>query len=150
MDVETPVQCGTVITRSVFSQIITIDTPNHSRHPIPRPHGRAIGCLLWFWSPIHVLLLSSQNQWWYRDKLDRVITALDCTVKCKPNAQCFWCPTAALHWIFNALRPRQYGRRFADDIFKRIFLNDRVWISIKISLKFILRVQLTISEHYLR
>ena len=31
--------------------------------------------------------------------------------------------------------PRQNGRRFADDTFKRIFLNENVRISIKISLK---------------
>ena len=43
-----------------------------------------------------------------------------------------------LHWIwFNTLRPRQNGRRFADDTFKRIFLNENVRISIKISLKFV-------------
>ena len=38
--------------------------------------------------------------------------------------------------VFNTLRPRQDGRHFADDIFKRIFFNENVWISIKISLKF--------------
>ena len=37
----------------------------------------------------------------------------------------------------NTLRPRQNGRHFADDIFKRIFLNENVEISIKISLKFV-------------
>ena len=37
----------------------------------------------------------------------------------------------------NTLRPRQNGRRFADDTFKRIFLNENVRISIKISLKFV-------------
>ena len=37
----------------------------------------------------------------------------------------------------NTLRPRQNGRHFADDIFKRIFLNENVWIPIKISLKFV-------------
>ena len=37
----------------------------------------------------------------------------------------------------NTLRPRQNGRYFPDDIFKRIFLNANVWISIKISLKFV-------------
>ena len=37
----------------------------------------------------------------------------------------------------NTLRPRQNGRHFADDIFKCIFLNENVWISIKISLKFV-------------
>ena len=38
---------------------------------------------------------------------------------------------------FNSLRPRQDGRHFPDDIFKCIFLNENVWISIKISLKFV-------------
>ena len=37
----------------------------------------------------------------------------------------------------NTLRPRQNGRRFADDTFKRIFLNENVRISIEISLKFV-------------
>ena len=39
--------------------------------------------------------------------------------------------------ILNTLRPRQNGRHFADDTFKRIFLNENVGISIKISLKFV-------------
>ena len=38
---------------------------------------------------------------------------------------------------FNTLRPRQNGWFFPDDIFKFIFLNENVWISIKISLKFV-------------
>ena len=38
---------------------------------------------------------------------------------------------------FNTLRPRQNGFHFADDIFKCIFLNENVWIPIKISLKFV-------------
>ena len=42
-----------------------------------------------------------------------------------------------LHSRLNTLRPRQNGRHFADDIFKRIFLNENVWIPIKISLKFV-------------
>ena len=37
----------------------------------------------------------------------------------------------------NSLRPRQNGCHFADDTFKRIFLNENVIISIKISLKFV-------------
>ena len=37
----------------------------------------------------------------------------------------------------NTLRPRQNGRHFADDIFKGIFMNENVWIPIKISLKFV-------------
>ena len=37
----------------------------------------------------------------------------------------------------NTLRPRQNGRKFPDDISKYIFLNEKVWNSIKISLKFV-------------
>ena len=40
---------------------------------------------------------------------------------------------------FNTLRPRQDGCHFPDDIFKCIFLSENVWISIKISLKFVLK-----------
>ena len=39
--------------------------------------------------------------------------------------------------VVNTLRPRQNGRRFADDTFECIFLNENVWILIKISLKFV-------------
>ena len=35
------------------------------------------------------------------------------------------------------MRPRQNGRHFADDIFKCIFLNENVWIPVKIPLKFV-------------
>ena len=39
--------------------------------------------------------------------------------------------------MLNTLRPRPNGRHFADDIFKRIFLNENIWIPIKLSLKFV-------------
>ena len=38
---------------------------------------------------------------------------------------------------FNTLRPTQNGRHFADGIFKCFFLNENVWISIDILLKFV-------------
>ena len=38
---------------------------------------------------------------------------------------------------FNTLRPRRNEQHFADEILKRIFFNENVWISIKISLKFV-------------
>ena len=37
----------------------------------------------------------------------------------------------------NSLRPRQNRRHFTDDVFKCNFLNENVWIPIKISLKFV-------------
>ena len=40
----------------------------------------------------------------------------------------------------NSMRPRQNGRHLPDDIFKCIFLNENVWISLKISLKFVPRI----------
>ena len=38
---------------------------------------------------------------------------------------------------FILMRPRQNGRHFTVDVFKCIFLNGNVWISLKISLKFV-------------
>ena len=40
----------------------------------------------------------------------------------------------------NTLRPRQNGRHFPDDIFKPIFVNENVRISIMISLKFVPKI----------
>ena len=39
--------------------------------------------------------------------------------------------------LVNTYRPRQNGRRFADDIFKCIFMNENIWVSIKVSLQFV-------------
>ena len=46
-----------------------------------------------------------------------------------------------IKWL-NTLRLRQNGRHFADDPFKCIFLNENVWISLRISLKFVPRVRI--------
>ena len=45
----------------------------------------------------------------------------------------------AQNWqhLFNTLRPRQNFRHFPDHICKCIFMNENVWISITISLKFV-------------
>ena len=42
-----------------------------------------------------------------------------------------------MEFILNTLRLRQNGHHFPDYIFKSIFLNENVWISINISLKFV-------------
>ena len=51
----------------------------------------------------------------------------------------YWCVCSQelQHLKFNTLRPRQNGCHFADDVFKCIFLNENVWILLKISLKFV-------------
>ena len=58
----------------------------------------------------------------------------------------FWGPVSLLHhspkWLtaepVNTLRPKR-NEHFVDGIFKRIFFNENVWISINISLKFVPR-----------
>ena len=47
---------------------------------------------------------------------------------------CWFC---GLFKLINTLKPRRNEQHFADDIFKRIFFNENVWISIEISLKFV-------------
>ena len=46
------------------------------------------------------------------------------------------------HTMVDTLRPRQNGRRFTDDTFQCIFLNENVKISIKILLKFVPKGQI--------
>ena len=57
----------------------------------------------------------------------------------KIGVQLFWLMQSVYvcHRRFNTLRPRQNGRHFPNNIFKCIFLNENVWISIKISLRFV-------------
>ena len=54
------------------------------------------------------------------------------------------CNYLSMQWIVkrvpmisNTLRPRQDGRYFADDVSKCIFLNENVWISLKIPFEFV-------------
>ena len=56
---------------------------------------------------------------------------------CWPNSMTHICSNR-WRWV-NTLRTRQHGRDLADAIFKGIFLNENVWILIKISLKLIPR-----------
>ena len=53
------------------------------------------------------------------------------------SAHVWHLPIFTSGYQLNTLRPRQNGRHFADDIFKSIFLNQNVWIPIKISPKFV-------------
>ena len=60
-----------------------------------------------------------------------------CLLRHRVCSSCFVFAMCCFDDNVNTLRPRQNGRRFADDTFKRIFLNENVRISIKISLKFV-------------
>ena len=84
--------------------------------------------------------------------LNKVTTILKWLTYCRQHTACRCCdkanllitkkPTGCQHptlsqTLFNSLRPRQNGRLFADDTFKRIFLNENIRISTKNSLKFV-------------
>ena len=72
-----------------------------------------------------ILLLTSSHLWYF------VVTSAILIHK-----QLMSYPTYCTELAFNASRPRQNGRHSADDILKFIFVNENVWIPIKISLKF--------------
>ena len=69
-------------------------------------------------------------------KLNALINCIYIGYLCIPN--CFH----LVLFYLNTLRPRQNGRRFADDTFKRIFLSENIITSIKISLKLVAMVQI--------
>ena len=88
-------------------------------------------------------VLSSTSIWCYGD--------INLTVKCylchrinikltthaaKQNTVMLCISIHDVKWR-STLRPRQKGRYFPDDIFKCIFLNENVCISIRISMKFV-------------
>ena len=54
----------------------------------------------------------------------------NCQPQCRDDGRATAC-------AFKTWRPRRNEQHFADDIYKRIFFNENVWISIKISLKFV-------------
>ena len=58
-----------------------------------------------------------------------------CVWSRRTMADLTWVPYVTL--LVNTLRPRQNGLHLPDDIFKCIFFNENVWISIKIPLKFV-------------
>ena len=80
--------------------------------------------------PFHMISKLLKNEWlkftWYTIPYDQQVLNNE------------W---AITHGVYT-LRPRQNGRHFPDDIFKCIFLNENVRISIKISLKFVPKDQI--------
>ena len=85
---------------------------------------------------LHSCLFSFLTHW-NLNKMADILQAIILT-----QSKYKWCE----HEVFieehalNTLRPRQYGRRFADDVFKCIFSNENIWISLKILLKFVPKV----------
>ena len=87
-------------------------------------HPLNTGLFIWF----EKVIISPSNFIWNGCRKDQLMRLL------YRKLLCAW-----THFtnMFNSLRPRQNGRHFADDIFIYIFLNENIWISIKISLKFV-------------
>ena len=84
--------------------------------------------------PFHSYKLTIREQWfrqWFVANMWQIIIC--------PMLSKFYDATYGVTrpYAFNTLRPRQNGLHFADDIFKYIFLNEDVRISIKISLIFV-------------
>ena len=63
-------------------------------------------------------------------------TRIDC-LYIEAGPQCAKLSTSKSFVHFNTFGPTQNSHHFPEDIFKIIFLNENVWISIKISLKFV-------------
>ena len=77
-----------------------------------------------------------QNKWLNEKKED-------CTTAFENSQQLYLSGSIFIkNYQISALRPRQNSRHFPDDIFKWIFLNENVWISVNISLKFVPRGQI--------
>ena len=82
------------------------------------------------------LVRSGNSSVYYAPKICEIYQVLSYSVDFKALGE-LWIPLSKT--VLNTLRPRQNGRHFPDDIFKWIFVNENVWISIKISLKFVPR-----------
>ena len=81
----------------------------NKRHPIARPLGRGMGCLLWIQHLIDILPQFLQLLMQYFTILHRIITALDCTCLWKSpgliqhKLTVFSCDQAAL-WMVQSVR----------------------------------------------
>ena len=125
-----------------------------------------MGCLLWVWTQVYVLNKSLHLCMGFHVILNCVIMAHDYDISCNTGQR--WnlnwilssqdtphislSPPVGLYcWYFgkycwyndvalNSLFHMTPWRRFADDIFKCIFLNENEWIFPRISLKFVPKV----------
>ena len=85
--------------------------------------------------PTHICITRPQ---WVKLALVSVMTCVQRSLS--HNLNQYWsssltlCGVTRSQWV-NSLRPRQNRRHFADDVFKYNFLNENVWIPIKLSMK---------------
>ena len=73
-----------------------------------------------------------------QERRNSIANALELHLSCTNPLICFhMMQHSGPQLTLNTLRPWQNGRHFADDVFKCIFLNENMWILLKISLKFV-------------
>ena len=92
-----------------------------------RLHSGYYEWCIYIWN--HMLMMDKFG--WYWNVLKHLIISVNCM-----SGQALQ-GSINIYFAFNTLRQRQNGCYFPDDIFKCIFLNENVWIAIKISLKFV-------------
>ena len=115
------IQCGDVKTWSVYWKKNT-----HNRHPIACLQEWAMGCPLWDVKiDLCSVLVTGLLYWQCYNAASVYEMSGDINIY-STQQECF-----------NTLRPRQDGCHFPDDIFKWIFLNEKIWVPIEISLKFV-------------
>ena len=71
--------------RCRFNAVNFLENP-HKRHPIDRPNGRAMGCLLWVHTQVYIMPRELQRCVQCYVILNRLITALNCSWK-RPSWQ---------------------------------------------------------------
>ena len=101
-----------------------------------------------------ISVLLSNDIWWYAlghylsfdnkiefhlNHISNIFSGVTQFNRSFPGLTLSGCNTKSMTWKchVNTLRPRQNGRHFPDDIFKCMKLNENVWISNKILLKFV-------------
>ena len=108
-----------------------------------------LGLLQWHWPNQTIAAVPMKQPWgiWliiiFHKKTDYTTTKAYTTQLCHVSR--IYCMTLEITTIYT-VKPRQNGRRFADDIFKSIFQYENLWISTKISPKFVLLCRIDIKS----
>ena len=129
-----PKGCITEKEKNTENATHIIYPPNHQFNMIQRSEYTTKTPLKWFSRPV-----------WYTEwKINHSNSHISCPILIElvnpnDNSRSPAGETGAynIYVNLNTLRPRQNGRHLPDDIFKCISLNESVWISIEIPLKFV-------------
>ena len=92
----------------------------------------------WPWNCVFMAKYSFMMsiRWFFREYKGMYILRDLLNINQCSDALILGCPIHLILQI-NTMRQRQNGIHFTDNIFKCIFVNEKVWISIEISLKFV-------------